>query len=253
MGVVCGFGRDSKWICGVHGMKKGFIFVCICLLLGGCAKQPPPDAGMAQNTPLCGKTVLLDAGHGGDDPGAVGTESGVGEAELNLDVTLELKRLLELLGATVQLTRADENGLYNADGSGGSRKNQDMANRGKLIRQSGADVFVSIHMNTFDKRQYWGTQVFYAKNSVQGELLAGAIQQSVAQTVQPLNRREIKIGDFYVLNAAHQPAVLIECGFLSNKQEETLLLDAQYRYSLAHAFAMGIVEYFTQAGQVPAQ
>ncbi len=197
--------------------------------------------------PVFGKTVIVDAGHGAPDGGAVG-KSGIEEKDLNLAVSLKLQQFLEQGGTKVILTRSDDNGIYDVSGTIRSKKNSDMKNREKLMEESGADIFVSIHMNNFSDSQYSGPQVFFSSNNEKSEVLARMLQKSLLEGLKPPSVREIKKAgaDIYLLKQAKLPAVLVECGFLSNRLEEQKLLDNNYQTKVAWSLYCGIINYFNE-------
>lgn len=197
--------------------------------------------------PSEGRTIIIDAGHGAPDGGAVG-EDGVLEKDLNLSVALALQKLFESGNTNVILTRSDDNGIYDVDGSIKNKKISDIKNREEIINSTNADLFISIHMNKFPEPQYSGPQVFYSANDKNSELLAQCIQGSMIASLNPENRREIKKADdnIYLLSHAKIPAVLVECGFLSNSQEAKKLSDEKYQRHLAWSIYCGIIEYFNE-------
>jgi len=185
-----------------------------------------------------GKTIVLDAGHGGFDPGAV-SERGTKEAEINLFIAQKLQKLLETRGAAVVMTRTEQKALA-------STKREDMRKRIEVLRESNADIAISIHLNKFKQPQYFGAQTFYMSGSYEGEKLAQNIQRQLIQVLGRGNRREIKpVKDFLILKAVSLPTVLVECGFLSNPDEEQLLLTDQYQELVAWAILLGILDYFS--------
>ncbi len=192
------------------------------------------------------KTIVLDAGHGYPDGGAEGSGK-VTEEELNLEVTLKLQELLEKSGINVILTRADVNGIFD-EGLSTIRKKKvsDMKNREKIINSSEADFFISIHMNKFTDSKYSGPQVFYSAAFDEAKTLAESIQKELIFELKPKMEREIKKADsnIYLLKNSKIPAVLVECGFLSNPQEEKLLLTEEYRETVAWAIYKGIITQF---------
>ncbi len=185
-------------------------------------------------------TVVLDAGHGGIDGGSMG-KSGVYERDINLSVTKKIKTLLNTLNIAVVETRTTEEGLYGVFASGFKQK--DMKERQKIIKNSGADLVVSVHMNYFSDPSAKGAQVFYKPNS--------AISQTLAKKMQTLfqknlfyARKEPAKGDFYILTCSDKPGVLVECGYLSNPQEEALLITEEYQNKVAYQIFCGIVSFF---------
>lgn len=197
--------------------------------------------------PSEGKTIIIDAGHGAPDGGAVGT-TGVLEKDLNLEIAQILQKFLEANGTCVLLTRSDDNGIYDVSGSIKNKKVSDIKNREEFIKSSDADAFVSIHMNKFSESKYSGPQVFYSKNNEKSAFLAEYVQKSMLLALNPENKREIKQASsaIYLLHTAKLPAILVECGFLSNSKEEQMLMDTKYQRQLAWSIYCGIIEYFNE-------
>lgn len=187
---------------------------------------------------LAGCVIALDAGHGGYDGGAVGRVSGTPEKGLNLDVARRLAAILEAQGAQIVMTRTDDYALCD-EHPPIRKKLQDMQRRAAIIEQSGAQMVLSIHMNEYAGRSQSGPQVFYREGCPAGRLLAGAIQEAMNETLAPKKKRSALGGDYYILTLG-RPSVLVECGFLSNADEEALLLTADYRQRVAQAIARGI-------------
>ena len=186
-------------------------------------------------------TIVIDAGHGGRDGGTVGKETGITESQLNLQYALELKSLCEQFGFDVVLTRSTMDGLY--DESAPNKKKSEMEKRKNIINNSGADIMISLHMNAFPLPSSDGAQVFYAKGSGLGFELAKSIQTSLSQSFE--NARDyVSVGDYFVLNYSEIPACLVECGFLSNPEEERLLQTEEYRQSFCYSLLYGIINFF---------
>lgn len=186
--------------------------------------------------------VVIDAGHGGEDPGAVAGK--VIEKELNLDVSLLLNELFSANGTQTVMTRTSDVLLYNA-GEENRKKYYDLHNRLKAAESCGESaIFVSIHMNKFPSEKYWGLQTFYSENNAESSLLAQEIQNS-AMLLQPENTRAIKsgMGTIFLLEQLKIPAVLVECGFISNNDEAARLSDELYRKQLALSIYCGICAY----------
>ena len=199
--------------------------------------------------PLYGLCIAVDAGHGGYDGGAVGRVSGTPEKGLNLDVAQRVERLLTAQGARVIMTRTGDYALCDEDPPI-RKKLQDMQRRAKIIEQGGADVLLSIHMNEYAGRSESGPQVFYRENCPAGRLLAGAMQQAMTAQLAPKKEREALGGDYYILTLGI-PGVLVECGFLSNREEEAMLLTEEYRERVATAIAVGVLAWHTLPQQKP--
>lgn len=195
--------------------------------------------------PVSNKVIVLDAGHGNPDGGAVST-NGISEAEINLKIALKLQNLLEQSGATVILTRSDENGIYDADKT--KLKNQkvsDIENRVKIGNSSSADIFVSIHLNKIPQSQYSGWQTFFKSGSEQGEKLATSIQENLNKTIEKENNRvPMKLDNVYIVKNVEIPLTIVECGFLSNEEEERKLQEDDYQDKLAWGIYNGIINYF---------
>lgn len=182
------------------------------------------------------------------DGGAVGA-SGTLEKDINLRITLKCELLLALFGVDVTMTRRDDRSLD--DGSGATiaaRKAEDIRAR-TAMANSGADALVSIHMNFFPESKYWGTQTFYSVNHPDSAVLAENLQTAARQLLAPENRREIRQADrgIYLLRHASIPAVIVECGFLSNPEEEQRLNTDAYQNAVAAAICGGIINYLRQA------
>lgn len=187
-----------------------------------------------------GLTVVVDAGHGGFDGGAVGV-AGTVEAGLNLSVAKKLETALAARGVQVLMTRTDENAL-------GKTKQEDMQARKKLLGDARADAVVSVHMNIFGDASVHGTMAYYMQGSGEGQALAQQVIDAVtAATGQ--KQREANPGDYFVVRECSVPAVLVECGFLSNAAEEALLCSESYQQTLADAIADGVLAYFDARGQ----
>ena len=188
--------------------------------------------------------VVIDAGHGGDDPGKVGI-NGANEKDVNLQIALLVKRFLEQNGIEVIMTRESEDGLYDANAS--NKKVQDMKRRIELIEKTKPLVTVSIHQNSYPEEYVHGAQVFYYTGSVQGELLAECIQSQLVEKVDPENTRHIKANDsYYLLKKTDVPIVIVECGFLSNSVEAEKLCTPEYQERIAWAIHMGILQYLNK-------
>ena len=192
-------------------------------------------------------TVIIDAGHGGEDGGANGTVNGraVNEKDINLSVSLLLRDLLEANGINVVMTRTEDVLLYdrNTDYQG-RKKVLDLAARLSIGQSIENAIFVSIHMNAFPQAQYKGLQVYYSPNHENSLSLAQNIQSRVAAQLQTDNKREVKRADssIHLLEHLKCPAVLVECGFLSNPQECARLADRDYQKKLAFLLFCSISE-----------
>lgn len=196
-------------------------------------------------TPVSGKTIIIDAGHGVPDEGAQ-SSSGTTEAETNLRIALKLQNLLETNGCNVILTRSDENAIYDLDKTTlREKKISDIRNRVKIGNESSADIFVSIHLNKIPQQQYWGWQCFYKNGDEKSTNLAKLIQSNLNTAIQKENKRvAMKLDTVYIMKHVEIPISIVECGFLSNPEEEKQLLADDYQNKLAWGIYSGIIDYF---------
>ena len=205
------------------------------------------ESVLTSSTPVTEKVVVLDAGHGKPDEGAQGIE-GVTEEKTNLDIVLKVQKLLEQSGATVILTRSDENAIYDLDAKTLKQKKiSDIHNRVKIGNESSADIFVSIHLNKIPQQQYDGWQTFYNGNNENSRKLAVSIQNKLNDAIQKENNRIAKtIDNVYIIKHVEIPTTIVECGFLSNPQEAKKLLTDEYQNELAWGIYSGILNYFNE-------
>lgn len=193
-----------------------------------------------KNMPKLDYTIVIDAGHGGIDSGVAGINTKVKEAELNLKVAKKLEKRLKGYGFDVVMTRTNGNGLYGLHTK--NRKRRDMEERARIIHQAQPDAVISIHMNYFSQSKQRGAQVFYKKNNEQGKELARCIQEVLAINLEHCNRLYLS-GDYYIVNCSDYPAVIVECGFLSNAYDEELLITDEYQQKLAYYIALGVMKF----------
>lgn len=197
------------------------------------------------STPVTNKVIIVDAGHGTPDEGAESL-NGITEAEINLKIALKLQNLLEQSGCTVILTRSDENEIYDV-GSDSIREKKisDAKNRVKIGNESSADIFVSIHLNKIPEQQYYGWQTFYKNGSEESKVLATEIQKNLNDAIQKENKRiPAMLNSVYIMKNVEIPITIVECGFLSNPEEEELLQTDEYQNKLAWGIYNGINDYF---------
>ena len=187
--------------------------------------------------PLLGKTIYLDAGHGGVDNGA--TVNNVHEKDLNLQIVYKLKETLTSAGATVLLTRKDDNDISNPNAL--YRKKSDFDNRIKLINNSNADLYISIHQNIYQNKKYSGPQIFYVKDN---QKLAEIIQNTLNKYLN--TKRKVKtINNKYMYKLLKKKGILIECGFISNDNERYKLKTEEYQLKLSKIITEGIITYYS--------
>lgn len=186
------------------------------------------------------KCIVIDAGHGGDDPGKVGI-NGALEKDINLQIALKVKSYLEMEGIRVVMTRTDENGLYDAKAK--NKKVQDMKRRIAMIEEAAPVITVSIHQNSYPEEYVKGAQVFYYKDSEESRIAAEIMQKSLKDRLDPENRREAKANaSYYLLKKTSSPVIIVECGFLSNAGEAEKLSGDEYQERVAWAIFMGIMQ-----------
>lgn len=220
--------------------KKAIFAFLLCILALGtfCATY---FSIKASTSPKPLHTIVIDAGHGGKDGGAVGKTTGVTESFLNLEYANTLQRLCKEYGFKVVMTRSDMNGLYSEGAK--NKKKSEMAKREKIIKKSKADLLVSIHMNSFPNASARGGQVFYGAGNEGGACLAESVSFALNKNIQ-YAKKTAKVGDYYVLNCTEKPAILVECGFLSNAEEEVLLQDKDYERAFCYQILCGILQFF---------
>lgn len=191
--------------------------------------------------------IVIDAGHGGEDGGASG-EDGTKEKDLNLLVAQSLADILTAAGYDVRMTRTDDRLLYDLYGDltdyTGHKKTYDLRNRLRFTEEAGADLLLSIHMNKFPQPQYSGLQVYYSPTAPESRTVAEVIRNYTKLYLQPENERETKAAtsSIYLLHRIQRPAVMVECGFLSNEEELSRLKDDTYRRQLALVIACAAAE-----------
>lgn len=185
--------------------------------------------------------VVIDAGHGGADPGKIGI-NGALEKDVNLQIAMLVKSYLEAQDVEVVMTRESEEGLYDEGVS--NKKVQDMKRRIAIIDETDPVLTVSIHQNSYPEEYVNGAQVFYYTNSTEGQRLAERLQDSLIRRLDPENHRQTKANDsYYLLKKTATPIVIVECGFLSNSREAEKLCDPDYQERVAWAIHLGILQY----------
>lgn len=188
-----------------------------------------------------GAIIVIDAGHGGADPGKVG-ENGALEKDINLSIAGKLRDRLEQKGFRVVMTRENDDGLYSEDAR--NKKREDMEARVRIISEADPDFVVSIHQNSFPDASCKGAQLFYYKDSEESKRLAETLQNKFPEVLQDGNTRKAKANsDYYLLRKTACPVVIAECGFLSNAAEEALLVSDAYQEKVAEALYLGILQY----------
>ena len=209
-----------------------FLLCVFAALSVGCA----PEKTSSQ--PVFLYTVVIDAGHGGIDGGVTGVNTGVKESDLNLSIANVLKEKFIDAGFKVVMTRTSAAGLYGAMSKG--FKMRDMEKRKEIINSAKADFMISVHLNKFSDKERSGAQVFYKIGDEESKKLADALQEEFNGAGRKYSSLK---GDYYVLNEANCPAVICECGFLSNPEDEVLLLTETYREKIAETIVGGSIKY----------
>lgn len=232
--------------------KKNIIFTAVCFIMFAafCILMIKAVLNMeitasSDNVRLL-PTVVVDAGHGGEDGGAV-TSDGVLEKDINLAISNDTADLLYFFGFDIVKIRNDDTSLNTSADTIRARKVADMKKRLEIYNSSENNIILSIHQNQFSESKYNGTQIFYSPNDPNSELLAESIKLSVKKQLQPENERECKMADngIYLLKNAKNPAVIIECGFLSNSEECKKLLTEEYQKQISYSIVTGYLDYYS--------
>lgn len=187
--------------------------------------------------------ICIDAGHGGSDPGKIGSPD-ILEKDINLSIALKLQKLLEKKNFKVYMTR---NGDYNLSDSSENQKRSDLSNRKQIIFENDPVAVISIHQNSYPSSDVHGAQVFYPQGSEQSKLLADSIQTSLVKGLDPENHRKAKSNtDYFLFRDNPYPIVIVECGFLSNPEELKLLQTAKYQQKAVHCIYNGLKNYLSE-------
>lgn len=229
--------------------KLMFSSICIILLLsffilmisaaGNIAVNTSSD--ISDNLPV----IVIDPGHGGEDGGAV-SNNGVLEKDINLSIANDTSALFYLLGFDILRTRKNDMALDSGEDTIRKRKVSDMKKRLEIFNSSIENTIISIHQNKFSESKYHGAQIFYSPNNSKSKQLADSIKYSVKGLLQPDNERECKKADggIYLLKNTNNPAIIVECGFISNEEECNHLLDKQYQKQMAFSITAGFLSYY---------
>ena len=188
--------------------------------------------------------IIIDAGHGGEDGGAIGVD-GTYEKDVNLEISLKLNDVLSIFGYKTHLIRTTDSAIHTEGDTIRQRKVSDIHNRTATMDLYENCIYLSIHQNKYSDGRIWGTQTFYSANCNESREIAGLIQNAVKSQIQPNNKRQIKKSgtDIYVLYNATKPAVMVECGFVSNPHELSQLKNNEYQCNMALSIATGILNY----------
>lgn len=224
-----------------------FIFAATVFIRPAVKEPVPLLSDEIEEKTLSHVTFVIDAGHGGEDGGA--EVGGILEKNINLDMSLKISDLCAIFGYSSRLTRSDDTLLYDrfddlTDYSG-KKKTYDLRNRLRIAEESDAELYIGIHMNKFPEQKYKGMQVWYSPNCTSGKTAAEYIRSYSKTYLDPSNERETKAAgkSIYILNRITVPAVLVECGFLSNDEERNLLLDTDYQSRVAAVIFSSCAEF----------
>lgn len=218
---------------------SGFLLIAVCINISYKIDDVMVKT-VGINNVKTKKTVIIDPGHGGIDVGTVGIDGSL-EKNINLSISLDLYDYLMVSGINTVLTRDGDYEVYRA---GEKRTKSDLYNRMDFINSIPDSILISIHQNHFENEAEWGTQVWFSPNDEISPTLADKILRSVKKNIQPENKRENKVSDnsYYILYKAQKPSVMVECGFVSNKNENNKLQDKEYQKDMAYSILAGICE-----------
>lgn len=218
---------------------SGFLLIAVCINISYKIDDVMVKT-VGINNVKTKKTVIIDPGHGGIDVGTVGIDGSL-EKNINLSISLDLYDYLMVSGINTVLTRDGDYEVYKA---GEKRTKSDLYNRMDFINSVPNSILISIHQNHFENEAEWGTQVWFSPNDEISPTLADKILRSVKKNIQPENKRENKVSDnsYYILYKAQKPSVMVECGFVSNKNENNKLQDKEYQKDMAYSILAGICE-----------
>ena len=229
--------RKRASLFAIFGILAVALVVIICVAAGMGETEVAANSARLQ-----GVKVVVDPGHGGEDSGTIGVSTGVKEAHINLEISKKLRNALVSYGAEVVMTRESGEAIA-------ASKDADMQLRREIISTSGQDLTISIHQNRFEDSSVKGPQVFYAPGSVEGEKLAKCIQDALNADLDVAKPRTQMEGNYYIVKSGAAPAVIVECGFLSNPEEEQLLQKKQYQLMIVKAVIRGMEDYLGLVGQ----
>lgn len=227
-----------------------YALVCVAAIAFALFLSRAGSAVAALNSVTEAPVIVIDAGHGGEDGGAISC-TGVRESGLNLEISLRLNDLMHLLGRQTRMIRTSDVSVYTEGASTISQKKvSDIRNRVRMVEETQNALLVSVHQNNFPEAKYRGAQVFYAATEG-SEVLAKQLQTYLATHVDSNNHREAKPArDVYLMKHVSCTAVLVECGFLSNESEEALLRDSTYQKKLAAAICCSVLDYLENENEV---
>lgn len=230
----------------IFTVKRKNIIAAVITALMAVFWVAVPVKAVLSSSPKPTATVVIDAGHGGVDGGVTGRQTGVKESDLNLAVAKVLKQQLEEANINVVLTRSTKNALYET--VIGSFKRKDFERRKEIIEKAVPDAVISIHMNFYRSASRRGSQVFFNSANPSSRALGEFVQDSLNTSInRPYANRDFAAlaGDYYIINCTDYASIIVECGFLSNPQDEALLIDEEYRTTLSYHIMSGILSYLS--------
>lgn len=224
-------------------LKKSIIITILAIIVAGIAIGVCAGALAATASTSEGERVIvIDAGHGGVDAGVLGVNTDVKESDINLAIAKQLKSYFSEAGFTVVMTRTSNGGLYGLPTNGFKRR--DMKKRKQIIEECSADMVISVHQNSCPLASRRGGQTFYNPESQSGKVLAERIQFSLNEMEECVRKSSALAGDYFMLKCTESPSVIVECGFLTNGEDEKLLSSPEYQKSVAYAIFKGAVSYY---------
>ncbi len=233
-----------KKIVGIFFLSLGIIFMTLSIVVN--VENEKVEVFNTNFEPTY--TIVIDAGHGEPDGGAV-SKNGIAEAGINLELALMLEEELDKLGYNIIMTRTTENNIADSDKQTPVRamKVSDINNRIKIVNESQADMLISIHMNNFQNPKYYGWQTFYKKNSEESKIIAENIQAGISNNIDRINDRvALSITDIKLVDKSNIPAVIVECGFLSNEEDLKLLMTNEYKQQIVDGIIEGIEKCYSE-------
>lgn len=216
---------------------KLLLYIYIFIIFVGMMKTYFTETVETFSMPIASKNIVIDAGHGDWDPGKV-AKDGTLEKDINLQISKYLQGYLEQSGGFVLTTRIDDTALSN-------KKREDLKERKNIANNEEVDLLVSIHQNSFPKENVKGAQVFYYEGSEESKKLAECVQNRLKEIDSTNNRVAKENKDYYLLKQTTMPAIIVECGFLSNTEENNNLKNEEYQKKIAWAIYLGILDYYS--------
>ncbi len=223
----------------------GVLIILFSILVGNYAK--PIGYSIMAKKGETAPTIIIDAGHGGEDGGAQSIDGKTLEKDVNLAIAKDLKEIFLLAGFQVEMIREEDTAIYDNDAKSlRNKKVSDLRKRVEIANSNPNNVLISIHQNQFESSKYLGTQIFYSTNNPESNILAEYVKKAVVGLMQPANTRETKPANnsIYLLSKATIPAIIVECGFLSNAEESKKLIDPNYQKQMAFTIYCGFLDYY---------